>query len=176
MAQHLELSYTSEHSSDRRVLQLYPSSLTRRVLRCGRGGGQQEGGGHVLQLYPSSFTCRVLRWEGRRTCGVRAGHTLAPSYAGAYPSRPPTPKPEKEELYDLIVCPADYRHGDPHLLVFTLCRHLYLGTLQKCYLFGGCRPEFLDAVLAACRTDQFMPDVRMATTLQTYVFIHTRVR
>ena len=46
MAQHLELSYTSEHSSDRRVLQLYPSSLTRRVLRWGMDWmeGRGEGG------------------------------------------------------------------------------------------------------------------------------------
>ena len=58
--------------------------------------------------------------------------------------------------------------------MFTLCRHLYLGILQKCYLVGGCRPEFLDAVLAACRTDQFMPDVSMAMyDTVVHTFPHT---
>ena len=36
------------------------------------------------------------------------------------------------------------------------CRHLYQVALRDCYLFQGCKPKFLDAVMAACRADMFM--------------------
>ena len=61
MAQHLELSYTSEHSSDRRVLQLYPSSLTRRVLRWVWGGGRGGGGAHPGLSPAVALTLNSLR-------------------------------------------------------------------------------------------------------------------
>jgi hypothetical protein len=32
LRQHLDLNYTSEHTSDAKVLAIYPSALTRRVL------------------------------------------------------------------------------------------------------------------------------------------------
>lgn len=39
-------------------------------------------------------------------------------------------------------------------------RHLYLEPLRECYLFKTCKPKFLDAILAVCRTELFMPNVR----------------
>ena len=41
------------------------------------------------------------------------------------------------------------------------CRHLYLQSLKHCYLFNACKPKFMDAVMAACRADMFMPDVQV---------------
>ena len=35
MRQHLDLHYHNEHSADAKVLAIYPTAITRRVLRCG---------------------------------------------------------------------------------------------------------------------------------------------
>ena len=45
MRQHLNLNYTREHTSDAKVPAVYPTAITRRVLRCGRRvlGGWKEG-------------------------------------------------------------------------------------------------------------------------------------
>ncbi|GLC57329.1 hypothetical protein PLESTB_001212500 [Pleodorina starrii] len=40
-------------------------------------------------------------------------------------------------------------------------RHLYLAPVRNCYLFRGCKQRFLDAVLAACRVELFMPGVQI---------------
>lgn len=42
-------------------------------------------------------------------------------------------------------------------------RHLYLGQLQRCYLFKGVKQKLLDALLAAGRIDLYMPMVRDST-------------
>eukprot|EP00955_Chlamydomonas_euryale_P100663 365299-Chlamydomonas_euryale.AAC.3 len=40
-------------------------------------------------------------------------------------------------------------------------RHLYLQSIYQCYVMRGCKPKFLDALLSACSTDLFMPDVQL---------------
>jgi hypothetical protein len=39
------------------------------------------------------------------------------------------------------------------------CRHLYLGCLERCYLFKGCPPKMLNAVLTNARVDRYLPQV-----------------
>ena len=46
----------------------------------------------------------------------------------------------------------------PHIHV--LHRHLYLGQVQRCYLFRGIKQKLLDALLAAGRVELYMPMVR----------------
>ena len=38
-------------------------------------------------------------------------------------------------------------------------RHLYLGQIQRCYLFKGVKQKLLDAILAAGRIELYMPMV-----------------
>jgi hypothetical protein len=57
-----------------------------------------------------------------------------------------------------------HTHGYTHTHTYMyphdhLHRHLYLDVLKDCYLFGGCKPRFLDLVLAAVRMELFMPNV-----------------
>ena len=40
-------------------------------------------------------------------------------------------------------------------------RHLYEEPLRSCYLFTGLKAKFLDALMASCRTDLFLPHVRI---------------
>ncbi|GAX76940.1 hypothetical protein CEUSTIGMA_g4387.t1 [Chlamydomonas eustigma] len=49
----------------------------------------------------------------------------------------------------------------PSALNNKVLRHLYLDSLKRCYLFKSCKPKFLDALMALCKADMFMPDVEM---------------
>ncbi len=48
----------------------------------------------------------------------------------------------------------------PSAIRRRVLRHLYLEPLRQCYLFKRSKPKFMDALLASCRTDLFMPNVR----------------
>lgn len=47
----------------------------------------------------------------------------------------------------------------PTTLRRRILRHLYGRYIQSNYLFAGARQKFLDAILAACRIELFMPHV-----------------
>ncbi len=49
----------------------------------------------------------------------------------------------------------------PSAIRRRVLRHLYMQPLRQCYLFKKCKAKFLDAILVACRTDLFMPDVQL---------------
>lgn len=51
----------------------------------------------------------------------------------------------------------------PVVIRKRVLRHLYLDPLRQCYLFKRCKPKFMDAVLASCRTDLFMPNVQLVS-------------
>jgi hypothetical protein len=36
---------------------------------------------------------------------------------------------------------------------------MYLEPIQKCAIFKSCKRKFLNAVMATCRTEMFMPNV-----------------
>ncbi len=42
-------------------------------------------------------------------------------------------------------------------------RHLYLGQIQRCYLFRGAKQKLLDALLAAGRVELYMPQVEIVS-------------
>ena len=44
-------------------------------------------------------------------------------------------------------------------------RHLYLQTLEKCYLFEGCKLRFFDQLLSKAKIEILMPDVRRRAAL-----------
>lgn len=51
----------------------------------------------------------------------------------------------------------------PEAMKKRVLRHLYLEPLRDCYLFTSCKAKFLDAILAICRTELFMPNVQIIT-------------
>ena len=51
----------------------------------------------------------------------------------------------------------------PVVIRKRVLRHLYLDPLHQCYLFKRCKPKFMDAVLASCRMDLFMPNVQLVS-------------
>ena len=57
----------------------------------------------------------------------------------------------------------DTTAAPPSLSLLPYCRHLYLQSLKHCYLFNACKPKFMDAVLASCRTDLFLPNVQLVS-------------
>ncbi|KAL6748583.1 ankyrin repeat-containing domain protein [Haematococcus lacustris] len=45
----------------------------------------------------------------------------------------------------------------PQTIRRRVLRHLYIKPIKECHLFAGCKPKYLDAVLAAGRVELFMP-------------------
>ncbi len=45
-----------------------------------------------------------------------------------------------------------------------ILRFLYLKKLEECYLFKGCKPKLLDALLGSATVHLFMPKVQLVMT------------
>ncbi|GAX80357.1 hypothetical protein CEUSTIGMA_g7796.t1 [Chlamydomonas eustigma] len=49
----------------------------------------------------------------------------------------------------------------PSAITRRVLSHLYLEPIQQCSLFYNCKRKFLNAVMAACRTEMFMPNIQL---------------
>jgi hypothetical protein len=54
----------------------------------------------------------------------------------------------------------------PTTLRRRVLRHLYGAQLQRCWLLGGVKPKFFDALLGVARLETFMPQVGRGWGLQ----------
>ena len=60
----------------------------------------------------------------------------------------------------------------PTTIRSKVLRHLYLEPLSGCYLFKGCKQQFLDAFLTAARVEMFMPGVQVGLMAVTDLVGH----